>query len=52
MIVDLNLYDIRREEHSEERKFTLKRKLKNNTIQKGRLDFILISGEILQCCEK
>ena len=38
MIVDLNLNDMRREDNSEKRKFTLKRKLKNNTIQKGRLD--------------
>ena len=52
MIAKLNLYDIWREEHPEERKFTWKRKLKNNTLQMGRLDFILVSDEILRYCHK
>ena len=52
MIAELNLYDIWREEHPEERKFTWKRKLKNNTLQMGRLDFILVSDEILCYCHK
>ena len=52
MIAELNLYDIRREEHPEERKFTWKRKLKNYSLQTGRLDFILVSDEILRYCHK
>ena len=52
MIAELNLYDIRREEHPEERKFTWKRKLKNYTLQTGRLDFILVSDEMLRYCHK
>ena len=52
MIAELNLYDIWREEHPEERKFTWKRKLKNNTLQMDRLDFILVSDEILRYCHK
>ena len=43
MIAELNLYDIWREEHPEERKFTWKRKLKKNTLKMGRLDIILVS---------
>ena len=52
MLGELNLYDIWREEHPEEWKFTLKRKLKNNAVQMGRLDFILVSDEILRYCHK
>ena len=52
MIAELNLYDIWSEEHPEERKFTWKRKLKNYTLQMGRLDFILVSDEILHYCHK
>ena len=52
MIAELNLYDIWREEHPEVRKFTWKRKLKNNPLQLGRLDFILVSGEIVRYCHK
>ena len=52
MLAELNLYDIWREGHPEERKFTWKRKLKNNTLQMGRLDFILVSDEILRYCHK
>ena len=52
MIAELNLYDIWREEHPEERKFTWKRKLKNNNLQMGRLDFILVTDEILRYCHK
>ena len=43
---ELNLYDIFREEHGEELFFTWKRKLKNETVQRGRLDFFLISESL------
>ncbi|GFS09551.1 nocturnin [Elysia marginata] len=52
MMADLDLFDIWREEHPEERKYTWKRKLKNNTIQLGRLDFILASQDIIHYCKK
>ena len=52
MIAELSLYDIWREEHPEERKFTWKRKLKNNTLQMGRLDLIWVSDEILRYCHR
>ena len=43
MIGELNLYDVWREENGNELKFTWKRKLKNGCVQRGRLDFFLVS---------
>ena len=52
MIAELNLYDIWKEEHLEERTFNWKRKLKKNTLQMGRLGCILVSDGILRYSQK
>ena len=46
----LSLYDIWREEHLEEKKYTWKRKLNDGILQMGRLDFFLISESIISFC--
>ena len=43
LIPELNLYDVWRDSHMENRTFTWRRKLYNNSIQQGRLDFFLVS---------
>ena len=45
-IVELNLYDVWREENENQPKFTWKRKLKNGCVQRGRLDFFLVSESL------
>ena len=45
---ELNLYDVWREENLEEKLFTWKRKLEVDKIQMGRLDFFLLSENVLK----
>ena len=45
-----NLCDIWREEHTEEKKYTWIRKLKDGVLQMGRLDFFLISESLVNFC--
>ena len=54
LINELNLYDAWREENQEERLFTWKRKLGTGEIQMGRLDYFLLSENVLKysCSEK
>ena len=42
------LFDVWREENPEEKKFTWKRKLQGGELQMGRLDFFLISDNLIQ----
>ena len=43
-----NLYDVWREENPEKRIFTWKRKLNDNTVQMGRLDYFLVSENLIR----
>ena len=49
-----SFYDVWREENQEERIFTWRRKINNNDLQMGRLDFFLVSESLLNftCKEK
>ena len=44
---DLNLFDVWREENQEEKKFTWRRKIQNQRLQMGRLDFFLVSESLI-----
>ena len=44
---DFNLFDVWREENFDTKLFTWKRKLENKKIQQGRLDFFLVSENLL-----
>ena len=52
IIAELNMYEIWREENRDTRKYTWRRKIYNNQIQMGRLDFILASENILTYCKQ
>ena len=45
---ELNLYDVWREENLEEKLYTWKRKLEVDKIQMGRLDFFLLTENVLK----
>ena len=47
LMSNLNLYDVMREESGEELIFTWKRKLQNGRVQRGRLDFFLVSESLI-----
>ena len=47
LISELNLYDAWREENQEERVFTWKRKIRNEELQMGRLDYFLVSESLI-----
>ena len=50
---DLNLFDVWRDENLEKRQYTWKRKLQGGEIQMGRLDYFLISENLLSySCEE
>ena len=47
LINDLNLFDVWREQNEEEKRYTWRRKINNEEIQMGRLDFFLISESLI-----